>query len=216
MRDHEKLEKDGRIVILRSVMCQALPYLCNSLEVVKYGIIKWAHVQLRSSVESQKHRMAWAGRDIIEHRVPAPCHGQSHLPLEHLPQSPIQPGLGHFPMEETSTASLGNPYSQEFPANIQSKIQRLWFLPLPSATQEAGSCLDFAVWHKTYLSYYSSDNKVELDLRDKLQTVSDSDECHCPQRIYAAAGVHCFPSHLGSEPGNVGYHLLGHLHSEKI
>lgn len=40
MCDHEELEKDARIVILRSEMCQALPYLCNSVEVVKYGIIK--------------------------------------------------------------------------------------------------------------------------------------------------------------------------------
>lgn len=40
MYDPEELEKDGRIVILRPEMCQALPYLGNSLEVVKYDIIK--------------------------------------------------------------------------------------------------------------------------------------------------------------------------------
>jgi len=41
------------------------------------------------------HGMVWVGRDLIDHLVPTPCHGQVHLPLDQAAQSPVQPGLGH-------------------------------------------------------------------------------------------------------------------------
>ena len=36
--------------------------------------------------------MVWVRRDLKDHLVPTPCHGQGHLPLDQLAQSPIQPG----------------------------------------------------------------------------------------------------------------------------
>ena len=43
----------------------------------------------------QGHRLVWVGRDLIDHPVPAPCHGQGHLPPDQAAPSPIQPGLEH-------------------------------------------------------------------------------------------------------------------------
>jgi len=51
-------------------------------------------IKIRIS-ESQNHRMVWVGRDLTYHLVPTPCHGQGHLPLDQVAQSPIQPGLDH-------------------------------------------------------------------------------------------------------------------------
>jgi len=44
---------------------------------------------------TQNHRMAWAGRDLKDHRVPTPCCGQSCQSQApgHVAQDPIQPGL---------------------------------------------------------------------------------------------------------------------------
>ena len=39
--------------------------------------------------------MCWVGRDLKDLPVPLPCHGQGHLPLDQVVQSPIQPGLEH-------------------------------------------------------------------------------------------------------------------------
>jgi len=33
--------------------------------------------------------MVWVGRDLIDHLVPTPCHGQGHLLLEQVAQSLI-------------------------------------------------------------------------------------------------------------------------------
>jgi len=40
--------------------------------------------------------MVWVGRDLQRSSSPTPCHGQGHLPLDQVAQSPIQPGLEHF------------------------------------------------------------------------------------------------------------------------
>ena len=48
-----------------------------------------------SWMRSQNHRLVWVGRDLKAHPVPALCHGQGHLPLDQVAQSPIQPGLDH-------------------------------------------------------------------------------------------------------------------------
>jgi len=40
--------------------------------------------------------MFWVGRDLKDHLVPTPLHGQGHLPLHHFAQRPIQPDLEHF------------------------------------------------------------------------------------------------------------------------
>jgi len=37
--------------------------------------------------------MASVGRDLKDHLVPTPCHGQGHLPLHQVDQSPVQPSL---------------------------------------------------------------------------------------------------------------------------
>jgi len=42
-----------------------------------------------------------------DHLVQGPCHGQGHLPLDQVAQSPIQPGLEHS-QGGASTAPLGN------------------------------------------------------------------------------------------------------------
>lgn len=31
--------------------------------------------------KTQNHRMVWVERDLRDHPVPAPCHGQGHLPV---------------------------------------------------------------------------------------------------------------------------------------
>jgi len=33
-------------------------------------------------------------RDLEDHLAPNPCYRQVHLPVGHVPHSPIQPGLG--------------------------------------------------------------------------------------------------------------------------
>ena len=37
--------------------------------------------------------MVWVGRDLTDHPVPTPCHGQGPLPPAQGAQSPVQPGL---------------------------------------------------------------------------------------------------------------------------
>jgi len=39
--------------------------------------------------------MVWVGRNLKDYLVQPPCHGQGHLPLDQVAQSPIQPGLEH-------------------------------------------------------------------------------------------------------------------------
>ncbi|KAJ7417966.1 hypothetical protein WISP_61759 [Willisornis vidua] len=46
---------------------------------------------------SGNHRVVWIRRDLKDHPVPTPlCHGQGQLPLDQVPQSPVQPGFEHF------------------------------------------------------------------------------------------------------------------------
>jgi len=45
---------------------------------------------------SWNRRMVWVGRDLIDLLDPTLCHGQGHLPLDQVAQSPIQPGLELF------------------------------------------------------------------------------------------------------------------------
>jgi len=40
--------------------------------------------------------MVWVRRDLKDHLVPTPCHGQGHFPLDQVAQSLIQPSLEHF------------------------------------------------------------------------------------------------------------------------
>lgn len=49
-----------------------------------------------SYVVSQNWRVAWIGRDLKDHLIPAPCPGQGHLSGEQLAQSPNHLGLEHF------------------------------------------------------------------------------------------------------------------------
>jgi len=46
-------------------------------------------------MESQNDGTVWVGRDLTDHLVQLPCHGQGHLPLDQVPQSSIQPSLEH-------------------------------------------------------------------------------------------------------------------------
>jgi len=52
--------------------------------------------------------MVWVGKDLKGHLIPTPLHGQGHLLLDQVAQSPIQPGLEHFQGGGAFTASLGN------------------------------------------------------------------------------------------------------------
>jgi len=40
--------------------------------------------------------MVYVGRDLEDRLVQPSWHGQGHLPLGQVAQSPVQPGLGHF------------------------------------------------------------------------------------------------------------------------
>jgi len=51
--------------------------------------------------------MICTGKGLTEQLIPKPCHGQGHLPLDQVAQSPIQPGL-ELLQGGASTASLGN------------------------------------------------------------------------------------------------------------
>jgi len=44
---------------------------------------------------SSSDRMVWVGRDLIDHLVPTPCHGQGHLPPAQGAPSPVQPWQSH-------------------------------------------------------------------------------------------------------------------------
>jgi len=55
------------------------------------------------SLQEMKHRIRiieWLGLEgsltILCRQFQAPCHGQGHLALDQVAQSPIQPGLEHF------------------------------------------------------------------------------------------------------------------------
>lgn len=67
--------------------------------------------------------MVWVGRDSKDHLVPTPCHGQKHLSLYHVAQSPIQPDFEHFPgwdIHNFSGPPVQVPYhshSDELPPN---------------------------------------------------------------------------------------------------
>ena len=39
--------------------------------------------------------MVWVGRDVTDHLVQPPCHGQRHLSLDQGAQSPVQADLEH-------------------------------------------------------------------------------------------------------------------------
>lgn len=49
-----------------------------------------------SYVVSQNQRMAWVRRDLKDHLITTPCHGQGHLSGEELAQSPNHLGLELF------------------------------------------------------------------------------------------------------------------------
>ena len=70
------------------------------------------------------HRMVWVGRDLIDHLVPTPCHGQRHLPLDQVAQSLIQPGLEHsqgegiYNFSEQPVPVSHHPQSKEFFSSV--------------------------------------------------------------------------------------------------
>jgi len=51
--------------------------------------------------------MVWVGRDLIEHLVPTPCHGQGHFRQTRLLKDPSNMAL-NTSSDVTLTASLGN------------------------------------------------------------------------------------------------------------
>jgi len=68
--------------------------------------------------------MTWVGRDLKDHPVPTPCHGQEYHPLDQVAEGPIQPGLEHFQGWGIHSFSgqpvlvPHHPLSEEFPPNI--------------------------------------------------------------------------------------------------
>ena len=83
--------------------------------------------------------MVWVGRDLKDHLVQPPCHGQGHLPLDQVAQSPIQPGLGHC--QGWGSHSLSgqpvpvshHPHSKEFLPYVQSKPTLFQFKAIASS-----------------------------------------------------------------------------------
>jgi len=71
--------------------------------------------------------MVSVGRDLKYYLVPTPCHEQSHLPLEQVVQSSIQPGLEHFQgggihnFYQPPVPVFHHPHGEEFLSNIESK-----------------------------------------------------------------------------------------------
>jgi len=67
--------------------------------------------------------MGWVGRDLADHLVPAPCHGQGHLPPDQGAQSPIPFVLLLFvgpyreAMEEIKISNL-----DEFPDPVHTAV----------------------------------------------------------------------------------------------
>ncbi|XP_039554548.1 uncharacterized protein LOC120497316 isoform X3 [Passer montanus] len=58
--------------------------------------------------EPRNPRLVWVGRDLKDHLIPTPCHGQGHLPLSQAAPSPsVQPGLGHCQGCRAAPASPG-------------------------------------------------------------------------------------------------------------
>lgn len=49
--------------------------------------------------------MVGVGKDLTDHCAPTPFHEQGHLPLEGVPQSPSQPGLGNLQRWEIHSLS---------------------------------------------------------------------------------------------------------------
>jgi len=52
-----------------------------------------ASVRWWTPVNSHGHGMVWVGKDLIDHLLPSPHHGQGPLPPAQAAPSPIQPGL---------------------------------------------------------------------------------------------------------------------------
>jgi len=53
--------------------------------------------------------MVWVGRDLTDHLVPTPCHGQGPLPPAKVAHNPVLSNLALYTARErTATASLGN------------------------------------------------------------------------------------------------------------
>ncbi|KAK4821804.1 hypothetical protein QYF61_003833 [Mycteria americana] len=60
------------------------------------GLEKQGYLEWVAQDYVQTHRMIWVAKDLKDHLVPTPCHGQGQLPLDQVAQSPMQPGLEHF------------------------------------------------------------------------------------------------------------------------
>ena len=82
--------------------------------------------------------MVWVGRDLKDHLVPTPCHGQRHLPLDQGAQSPIQPGLEHCQGWGTHSCS-GQPVQRLTSLTVKSFFL-ISNLNLPSFSLD-GDCL---------------------------------------------------------------------------
>lgn len=75
--------------------------------------------------------MVWIGKDIKDHLVSTPCHGQGDLSLGQVAQSSIHPSIRlalNASEEGAATTTLGkpipvphHPQSKEFPPNILLK-----------------------------------------------------------------------------------------------
>jgi len=62
------------------------------VQIVLVRVIRFYGYNKRS-IEPQHDRLVEAGRDLIAHPVPPPCHAQGSLPPAQCAQSPVQPGL---------------------------------------------------------------------------------------------------------------------------
>lgn len=85
----------GSFLIFVCFMCVTKNIKVHTCKVL---FCKWRMFRLMLTRQSQKRfrTLPWVGRDCKDHRIPSHCHGQGHLLLERVAQSPIQLGLEHF------------------------------------------------------------------------------------------------------------------------
>ena len=75
--------------LLLSTYCSYTPCLIHS------RLLLWSASKVGLAL-LHSHRMAWDGRRLKAHSVPAPCHGHGCHTLDQAAQGPIQPSLEHL------------------------------------------------------------------------------------------------------------------------
>ena len=95
---------------------------------------------------SQNHSMVWLGRDLEDHLVPKPCHGQGRLPPDQVAPRPSQPGLEHCQgwgihnLCGQPVPGPHHPHSEELLPYISSKSTLSHFQAITPSPIATGPC----------------------------------------------------------------------------